>query len=270
MKSCSSESNAESSAQLLERFRSGFRFRLAKSDEEKKKIYRLRHEVYCEELGYEEPSNAREKLEYDEYDGRSLHCLIEHRRSGKTAGCMRLVLPSSDDVCHNTRLPLQSYADQSLNHAVLHPALLDKNEICEVSRLAIALPFRRRSVKAEVEVSVKAPFLEFTQDEKQTFPVIVIGLFLATYALVGMTDRRHVFAMMEPKLPRLLAMSGFNFTQVGDAIDFHGKRGAFYIDQHQAEREIHAKMLPLYRHIQDELEAQADLSIGQEALASML
>ncbi|MDI5892531.1 PEP-CTERM/exosortase system-associated acyltransferase [Halomonas rhizosphaerae] len=269
MRSCSSDSNAESSTQLLERFRSGFRFRLATSDEEKRKVYRLRYEVYCDELGYEEPSDACEGLEYDEYDERSLHFLIEHRRSGRTAGCLRLVLPSSEDDCHDTRLPLQSYADQSLTHAVLHPALLDKDEICEVSRLAIALPFRRRSVKAELEASVKSTFLEFTQDEKKTFPVIVVGLFLATYALVGMTNRRHVFAMMEPKLPRLLAMSGFYFTQVGDTIDFHGKRSAFYIDQHQAEREIHAKLLPLYRHIQDELESQANLSYRQKTLAMM-
>jgi N-acyl amino acid synthase of PEP-CTERM/exosortase system len=269
MRSCSPDNNAESPTQMLERFRCGFRFRLATDDEEKRKAYRLRHEVYCEELGYEEPSDSRERLEFDEYDERSLHCLIEHRRSGRTAGCMRLVLPSIDDDCSDRRLPLQNYAGQSLTHASLHPALLDKNEICEVSRLAIALPFRKRSVKAEVEASLHTSFPEFTQDEKQTFPVIVVGLFLATYALVGMTHRRHVFAMMEPKLPRLLSMSGFHFTQVGDTIDFHGKRSAFYIDQHQAEKDIHAKLLPLYRHIQEELESQAPISSKKSALAVM-
>ncbi|WP_280549263.1 PEP-CTERM/exosortase system-associated acyltransferase [Halomonas sp. 11-S5] len=269
MRYCSPGSNAESSTQLLDRFKSGFHFRLATSDEDKRRIYRLRYEVYCEELGYEEPSDARERLEYDEYDERSLHCLIEHRRSGKTAGCMRLVLPSTGDDYLDTRLPLQSYAGQSLTHAVLHPSLLAKDEICEVSRLAISRPFRKRSVNAEVETGAKSTLLEFTQDEKQTFPVIVVGLFLATYALVGITSRRHVFAMMEAKLPRLLAMSGFNFTRVGDTIDFHGKRGAFYIDQHQAEREIHAKLLPLYRHIQDELESQASLSSKKKALSTM-
>ncbi|QJQ96297.1 MULTISPECIES: hypothetical protein [Halomonadaceae] len=43
------------------------------------------------------------------------------------------------------------------------------------------------------------------------FSLIVIGLFLATYALVGLTERRHVFTMMEPVLPRLLGKSGFHF-----------------------------------------------------------
>lgn len=265
MSHCSPAGKEESSKQLLERFRSGFRFILATSEEEKKKIYRLRYDIYCDELGYEEPSDAREKLEYDEHDERSLHCLIEHKRSGKAAGCMRLVLPSADEDSRNTRLPLQSYAGQSLTHEVFHPALLDKNQICEVSRLAVPLSFRRKSIKAEIEEGIRSSSEEFTLDEKKTFPVIVIGLFLATYALVGITHRRHVFAMMEPRLPRLLSMSGFNFTKVGDNINFHGKRGAFYIDQHQAEKEIHAELLPLYRHIQNELESQMEELPMQEA-----
>lgn len=258
MSYCSPDGETESSTQLLDRFKSGFRFILAKSAAEKKKIYRLRYDIYCDELGYEEPSDALEKLEYDEHDARSLHCLIEHKRSGKSAGCMRLVLPPLDDDCRNTRLPLQSYADQSLTHETLHPALLNKNEICEVSRLAIPVSFRRKSIRAEIEEGIRSGSGDFTQDEKKTFPVIVIGLFLATYALVGITHRRHVFAMMEPRLPRLLSMSGFNFTKVGDNINFHGKRSAFYIDQHQAEKEIHAELLPLYRHIQNELELQME------------
>jgi len=60
-------------------------------------------------------------------------------------------------------------------------------------------------------------------------------------------------------------MSGFNFTKVGDSINFHGKRSAFYIDQHQAEKEIHAELLPLYRHIQNELESQMEELPMQEA-----
>lgn len=265
MKNCSPDGNSESSTQLLERFRNGFRFVLAKSEEEKKKIYRLRHDIYCDELGYEEPSDAREKLEYDEHDERSLLCLIEHKRSGKAAGCMRLVLPLPNSGCRSKRLPLQSYAGQSLTHESFHPALLDRNEICEVSRLAIPMAFRKKSMKKEIEDGIQSNSDDFTHDEKSTFPVIVIGLFLATYALVGITQRRHVFAMMEPRLPRLLSMSGFNFIKVGDNINFHGKRSAFYIDQHQAEKEIHEDLLPLYRHIQNELESQMEEREIEEA-----
>lgn len=268
MKSFSAGSNTDSATQLLERFRSGFLFKLAISDKDKRKIFHLRHKVYCEELGYEDPADAEACLEFDSYDDHSLHCLIEHRRSGETAGCMRLVLPSVNNLSRDRRLPLQSYAGQSLTHETLHPASLNRNEVCEVSRLAIAAPFRRQSVKAELEENLKADLHRFTADERKTFPVIVVGLFLATYALVGMTHRRHVFAMMEPRLPRLLSMSGFHFTQVGENIDFHGKRSAFYIDQHKAEKEIHTDLLPLYQHIQDKLASQAGITAPYGTLAT--
>jgi len=256
MTSLNPSNNLDSASQLLERFRTDFQFKLATSNDEKRRVYQLRHKVYCEELHYEEPTDAKAKLEFDEYDNHSLHCLIEHRRSGQVAGCMRLVLPDENDLSSDRRLPLQSYAGQSLTHDTLHPAHFDRDEICEISRLAIAAPFRRKSLKAELEDSVDNDIHNFTADERKTFPVIVVGLFLATYALVGLSNRRHVFAMMEPRLPRLLSMSGFHFTQVGNSIDFHGKRSAFYIDQHQAEKEIHLDLIPLYRHIQSELSCQ--------------
>ena len=266
MKPASAVHDEVSASQLLERFRSGFRFKLALTEEERRKAYRLRHRVYCEELEYEEPADAG--LEFDRHDEYSLHCLIEHRRSGEVAGCMRLVLPADDEPSRDRRLPLQSYANQSLTHALLHPATLSRDEICEVSRLAIAPPFRRKSVASELEESLQADLGQFTADERRTFPIIVVGLFLATYALVGLTQRRHVFAMMEPRLPRLLSRSGFHFTRVGDAIDFHGKRSAFYIDLHKAEKEIHADLLPLYEHVKSELAAQADVDSGSRSLVA--
>lgn len=258
MTSLISGKNLTSASQLLERFRTGFRFKLANSNEDKLRVFQLRHKVYCEELGYEEPSDADAKLEYDAYDSHALHCLIEHRRSGEAAGCMRLVLPNEDDLSRERRLPLQSYAGQSLTDEALHPARLDRDEICEISRLAIAKPFRRKSVSTDTICRLGQDIQRFTADEQKTFPMIVVGLFLATYALVGLSHRRHVFAMMEPRLPRLLSMSGFHFTQVGNRIDFHGKRSAYYIDQHKAEKEIHAELLPLYRHVQNELSSQTE------------
>lgn len=62
--------------------------------------------------------------------------------------------------------------------------------------------------------------------------------------------------MMEARLPRLLSMSGLSFTRVGDTIDFHGRRSAYYIDQQRAEREMHPHLVPLYRHIQRTLAPQ--------------
>ena len=43
------------------------------------KVYQLRHQVYCEELCYEQQRASQ--LEHDDYDKRSIHCLLFHRSS---------------------------------------------------------------------------------------------------------------------------------------------------------------------------------------------
>src|SRR5690554_4311475 len=67
---------------LMARFMDEFSFNLAITPFEKERVYRLRYEVYCDELGYEKPADSSNKLEYDVYDQHSIHCLIEHRRTG--------------------------------------------------------------------------------------------------------------------------------------------------------------------------------------------
>lgn len=244
-----------SNIELFENFTKDFTFNVANSDAEKNRIYRLRHEVYCQEIGYQPPESSSQGVELDAHDSHSIHCLIEHRRSGLAAGCLRLVFPAPESFGRNHRLPLQEYGEGSLTHDVLHPAKLPYNSICEISRFAIARAFRHKPIKHET-LDKENMFYDFTPEEKKTFPLIIVALFLATYALVGLMHKRHVFAMMEPRLPRLLSMSGFNFTRVGERVEMHGSRNAFYIDHSVAEKEIHEDLLPLYKHIRQELAPQ--------------
>ncbi|SEL51007.1 PEP-CTERM/exosortase system-associated acyltransferase [Halomonas daqiaonensis] len=246
-----------STSDLFASFIEDFSFNVAISDAEKNRIYKLRHEVYCQEIGYHPPGTAPKNIEIDAHDSHSIHCLVEHRRSGLAAGCLRLVLPASMSAGKNHRLPLQEYGEQSLSHGTLHPAKLPYDSICEISRFAIARAFRHKPIKHET-LDVDATIHEFTPEEKKTFSLIIIALFLATYALVGLMDKRHVFAMMEPRLPRLLSMSGFHFTKVGESIEMHGTRNAFYIDHRKAEQEMHEDLMPLYQHIRKELSSQLE------------
>jgi len=75
--------------------------------------------------------------------------------------------------------------------------------------------------------------------------------------------------MMEPRLPRLLSMSGFHFTKVGDTIDFHGRRSAYCITREQAEAGMNRQLIPLYEHIRDQLEAQLISSDDQTHRVAM-
>lgn len=247
---------------LFERFRDQFAFILAREEATRRRIFRLRYDIYCEELGYEAPAIPGQYQEHDAYDPYSLQCLIQHRQSGLSAGCMRLVLPDHAQQADLESLPLLAHCRASLTHDSLHPDRFSRHEVCEISRLAISPLFRRRSTEEEIESLVEPPYA-FSAAERQTFPLIVVGLFLATYALLGLAGRPHAFAMMEPRLPRLLRMSGFHFTRVGETIDFHGKRSAFYIDQRRVEDEMQPELMPLYRYIERELATQLEGSLSR-------
>lgn len=257
-----------STTDLFERFINDFTFNIAISDSEKNRIYKLRHEVYCQEIGYHPPGVASQNIEIDNHDSHSIHCLIEHRRSRLAAGCLRLVLPAPMTAGKHHRLPLQEYGERSLSHETLHPAKLPYDAICEISRFAIARAFRHKPIKNET-LDMDTNSYAFSPEEKKTFPLIIVALFLATYSLVGLMRKRHVFAMMEPRLPRLLSMSGFHFTKVGERIEMHGTRNAFYIDHRKAEQEIHEDLMPLYLHIRQQLAPQLEiLSAHQDEITS--
>lgn len=255
------------SPHLFERFQQTFAFRLADDDETRRRLFRLRHDVYCEELGYEAPADPVHHLEFDAHDEHAILCLIEHRETGLSAGCMRLVLPRATRHDGVPRLPLEDYAGDSLDHPTLHPQRFTHDAVCEVSRLAVSPLFRRRSTQEEIEGLLHDQHV-FTPEQRETFPLIVIGLFLATYALLGLSGRPHAFAMMEPRLPRLLSMSGFLFTPVGRVIDFHGNRGAFYIDQRRVEGDMNRDLLPLYRDIKRTLASQLEGALPRQALGA--
>jgi N-acyl amino acid synthase of PEP-CTERM/exosortase system len=126
-----------------------FTLRLAADEHDRQRVYRLRHKVYCQEIGYTPPDCHSSGMELDPYDDNALHCLMVHRRSGIDAGCFRLILPNPDPERPNLRLPLQEYAGTSLTHTTLHPSRLPLDEICEISRFATARVFRNRPIHHE-------------------------------------------------------------------------------------------------------------------------
>ncbi|TFH86926.1 PEP-CTERM/exosortase system-associated acyltransferase [Billgrantia azerbaijanica] len=252
---------------LFECFRHEFRFQLADTPALRRRVFRLRHDVYCRELGYEKPADAAARLEFDTFDDEAILCLLSHNDSDSDAGCLRLVLPRPTGPDAACRLPLQGYAGQSLIHPTLHPGRLPHDTLCEISRLAIAPGFRRRPRRLAATTPPDTA-LPFSEAQRRTFPAILVGLFLASTALVGLVERPHVFAMMEARLPRLLARSGLNFARVGETIDFHGRRSAYYIDQRCAEQEMVEALRPLYRHIQQTLAPQLSRALNDAALTA--
>lgn len=220
---------------------------IANSDVLKEQVYKLRHQVYCEELHFED-SNT-EQLEYDEFDARAIHCVIRHLSSNLLAGTLRLVCTRN----RNELLPLEKFCAQAITHSELTPNLFPRHQVCEISRLAVPAMFRKRQLDQFVGSATGAiNELTFSTHELRYFPYIAISLYMSALAICHKNRQRHIFVMMEPRLARSLDFVGIHFAQIGPLVEYHGKRAAYYID----EQSIKVNLNDGYKSLLSVIEAE--------------
>jgi N-acyl amino acid synthase of PEP-CTERM/exosortase system len=236
----------------VQHFTSYFEVLLARSPELLERVYRIRGEVYCKEFKYEPEENCPGGLEQDDYDRHAIHCLIMHRQQQLPAGCVRLVIPPKN--APDFLLPLEKYCASSLKPTALRLQGLPRDSLGEVSRLAVHTFFRRRAGEQRAPEGL-AEVPEFSAAEQRTFPLLASALILAATALAKLTGRTHNFAMMEPRLARLLQRVGLNFVQVGELMEYHGPRAAFHITTEQAINGMDEDLSNLYEYIYQRLAA---------------
>jgi N-acyl amino acid synthase of PEP-CTERM/exosortase system len=231
---------------LSENFLRYFDVALAATEAQKKEVYGIRYSVYCDEFGYEPAHLFPEHEEKDAFDETSLHALVTHRASGLPAGCVRLVSPNGPGG--SDLLPFETNCAESLDQAFLQSLNLDRSTICEISRLAVDGPFRRRPGERGTRFG-EVEGLDCSQQERRTFSMIAVACFLAATALTEIAGQTNVFAMMEPFLPRLLKRSGINFRRAGQDIDYHGLRAPYFITTQSAVENMRPDLKELYTEI---------------------
>ncbi len=226
-----------------------YRYERATSRRQLEEIFRIRYDVYCREFAFERPEDCPGGLETDEYDDTALHCLLRHERSRKAAGCVRVIMPLGNGL----EIPMVAHCGQSLEPGPLHPGNRPGDSICEISRLAVTAAFRRRA--GEQHSPIGNPDHEgLDAREARTLPLLGISMFIAAAALVRSANREHVYAMMEPRLARLLSRCGIHFQQIGRIVDYHGTRAPYYLHRPQAERDGNADLQMLYAFMRGQLE----------------
>lgn len=240
---------------LMDRFREYFLVELARTPAQKSRVYRIRYRVYCEQFQYEPAEQFPTGEEFDEFDARSEHCLIVHRRTGRAAACVRVV-PALGDAATDP-LPIERVFADRLDQAYLAELGPDRGRLCEVSRLAVDEAFRRRAGEAcsrhgEPVAALCGPH------ERSTFPFICMAGFLGATALTELTGRTNVFAMMEPFLARMLARSGIVFRRVGGDLDYHGIRAPYFTTTQSALEGMEPEMRSMYESIADEIRFDYD------------
>jgi N-acyl amino acid synthase of PEP-CTERM/exosortase system len=238
---------------LVENFSRYFVPRYAVSYHEKRHSYCIRYKVYVEELGWE-PHNTN-RLETDHFDAYAHPCLLEHKRTGDIAGCVRLVVPESN--LPESHLPYQTHPIKKINTHRLNQCSTLK--VGEISRLAVPSLFRRRHNEQgkPFVLNEQSTSTIYTKEELRNFPNIAIGLYLSAIAMVALCELEMVVVVMEPRLQRHLKRFGLSFYQISNTFDMKGQRALFELPVNELTCHMSPQILELYEMIRDTLAEQA-------------
>lgn len=231
-------------------FRQYFRIDAALDDTRRDDVYRIRHEVYCEELKFE--PERPDHREIDDYDAQSVHCLMTTAHDPhRLVGCTRLVLTSSEDP--DAPLPFERTCAATLDRAIIDPARLPRDRIAEVSRLAVRRIYRRRKGEDRDETLIHAK--DFGTTMQPRFPYIPIGLYMGAISLAIHKDIDYLFVLTEPRLAKHFARLGVDIRQIGGPVSHRGTRVPSVIDVRSVVRDMRFMMKPLWRTVNEEIES---------------
>lgn len=228
----------------------------------KQEVFKLRHQVYCEELHFEDLKEGYQ--EFDKFDARSTHCFIRHISSSQLAGTVRLIESNAADQL----LPIEEFCLDAITHPTLHPSKFRRDEICEMSRLAVPAAFRKRQVDkfagSETAIINEAVY---SATELRCFPYIAVCLYMSAAAMSFQSKRYHTFVMMEPRLAKSLSLVGIKFVKIGETIEYHGQRAPYYGDSRVLKHDLSAGFLKLLESVERDLFKHSslnDISIEQQ------
>ena len=199
-------------------FKQHFEIIPAFSEALKKEVYRVRHQVYCEDLKFEPERSDR--YETDEHDSYSLHLLMRSVKTDEFIGCTRLVRPRTAEP--HQPLPFEIACADTLDKTIVDPAKLPRSSIAEVSRLAIIARYRRRKGEARSEISISDE--DFGTSTQPRFPYIPIGLYLGTTELARLNGIDTLFVLTEERLASHFGKLGFQLQFIGNPVEHHGER----------------------------------------------
>lgn len=226
-------------------FKKYFEIVPAYTDELRNEAFRIRHQVYCEDLKFE--SERTSKLETDDYDAHSLHLLIRFIKTNEFVGCTRIILPQSDASGYS--LPFEKMCAATLDRSIIKS--LPRDCIGEVSRLAVISRFRRR--RGDIKASVTISDEDYGTIEQPRFPFIPIGLYVGTIELARVHGVNYLFMLTEKRLASHFERLGANVQFIGDSIDHRGRRIPLMLNINEIINNMRFIFRPLYRTIAEDI-----------------
>lgn len=233
-------------ASFSEGYRKFFEVVPAITDSLKRHNYRLRHEVYARELGWE-PLRA-DGLETDRYDLQSVHCLMRAVATHTFVAGARLIL--TDPSCPDAPLPFELACGEALDRSVVDPARLDRTRIAEISRLAILGQYRRRPGEADKAFAIND---DFGIAPRIRLPYLTLGLYLALIALARRKRIDTLFALSEPTLARSISHLGIDVIRIGKPVERRGERIPSMMNIERVVADMTPFVRPFFDTISDEV-----------------
>lgn len=214
------------SQDVLNKFRQYFEIIQADTESLRNEAFRLRYQVYCLEMGFEDATDLVDQRETDTFDSRSVHSIIRYKCNSTptVAAGVRLVLADRQDP--GKPFPIEEHCEVSLKRAGFDPASIDRGTLAEISRFAVSKEFKRRVGESQ-SVSGIGPVTDAYVAVKggaRLMPHLTLGLFAAIVRMSASNGITHWYAVMEPSLFRLLSRFGINFLPIGEMVDYHGMR----------------------------------------------
>ena len=230
-------------------FRKYFEILPAITDDLRDEVYRVRHEVYCEELHFE--PERPDRRETDAFDAQSIHCLLRTSTlPTQPVGCTRLVLTHSGE--RDRPLPFEIACADTLDRTIVDPAKLPRERIGEVSRLAVRANYRRR--RGEKQDPAPIHDEDFGSTRQPRFPYVPIGLYLGAVALAARSGVDTLFVLTEPRLACHFAKLGVDIRQIGGPIEHRGTRVPSMMDVPSIIKNMRFLVKPIWRVIHEEIE----------------
>lgn len=221
----------------------------ATSENLRQSVFRIRHAVYCDELGYE-PTRP-DGMESDSFDQHAVHCLLRNAHSRESVGCVRLILAQPNDP--RSLLPFERLCDASLERTIVDPARLDRTRIAEVSRLAVVSRYRRRRGEQKVALGISEG--DFGTPDRPRFPYIAAGLYLGMIAQARHHGVDTLFMLTERRLTKQLARLGVTLRLIGAPVQHRGTRYPSMMSVDEVIDGLSFFVRPLFAVIAGQMEA---------------
>lgn len=170
----------------------------------------LRHEVFCQELGWIDRGLADPEgggnVETDQFDIHSVHVLCRHAATGKPVGCCRLILPGTSGLNVFRRYLIDCPPEAS-------------SRVGEIGRLAIAKDLRggRKGEDGCADMVWPSEPLGFALPGglQTAASLVALGLYRELFRLAQIYGISHCYAAMRPTFARLLRRVGVPFSAAG-------------------------------------------------------